>query len=66
VEVVHEAQNKPVYWDSSEAVKLFGFDYDEGYNLYNGLVDRCELLGGAEETKRIQINHSAQQRATAR
>ena len=41
-----KAQNKPVYWDSPEAAKLFGFNYDEGCNVYNGLVDRCELLRG--------------------
>ena len=41
-----KAQNKPVYWDLPEAVKLFGFNYDEGCNVYNGLVDRCELLWG--------------------
>jgi hypothetical protein len=27
-------------------VKLFGFNYDEGCNLNNGLVERCELLRG--------------------
>jgi hypothetical protein len=41
-----KAQNKPVYWDSPEAAKLFGFNYDEGCYVYNGLVDRCELLRG--------------------
>jgi len=39
-----KAKNKPVYWDSPEAAKLFGFNYDEGCNVYNGLVDRCKLL----------------------
>jgi hypothetical protein len=46
VEVVDVANNIPVYWDSPEATKLFGFNYDEGCNVYNGLVDRCELLRG--------------------
>jgi hypothetical protein len=46
VEVVNEVQNKPVYWDLPETAKLFGFNYDEGCNVYNGLVERCELLRG--------------------
>ena len=46
VEVVDETKNKPVYWDLPEAAKLFGFNYDEGCNVYNGLVDRCELSRG--------------------
>jgi hypothetical protein len=44
--VVDATQNKTVYWDSPEAAKVFGFNYDEGVNVYNGLVDRCELLRG--------------------
>jgi hypothetical protein len=46
VEVVDVAKNRPLYWDLPEAVKLFRFNYDEGCNVYNGLVDRCELLRG--------------------
>jgi hypothetical protein len=45
-ENVDEASTKPVYWNLPEAAKLFGFNYDEGDNVYNGLVDRCELLRG--------------------
>ena len=40
--VVNEAKNKPVYRDSPKAEKLFGFNYDAGFNVYNGLVDRCK------------------------
>ena len=37
--------NKPVYWDSPEAAKLFGFNEEE--DVYNKLGERDTLLKGA-------------------
>ena len=37
--------NKPVYWDSTEAAKLFGFN--KGEDMYNKLGERVTLLKGA-------------------
>ena len=34
--------NKPVYWDSSEAAKLFGFN--QGEDVHNKLGERVTLL----------------------
>jgi hypothetical protein len=37
--------NKPVYWDSPKAAKLFGFN--KGEDVYNKLGERVTLLKGA-------------------
>jgi hypothetical protein len=37
--------NEPVYWDSSEAAKLFGFN--QGEDVHNKLGERVTLLKGA-------------------
>ena len=36
----------PIYWESPEAAKLFGFDYKdgEGDNVFDGLTVRVKIL----------------------
>jgi hypothetical protein len=39
----------PSYWDSPEAAKLFGFSYQNGDNVYNGVQDIVTLLSRAQQ-----------------
>ena len=34
-----------IYWESREAANLFGFNYDEEEDVYQGLKDRIHMLG---------------------
>lgn len=42
---VAEVNSRSIYWESSEAAKLFGFDH--GDDVYVGLQNRIKLLSGA-------------------
>jgi hypothetical protein len=43
-----EVNSRSIYWESSEAAKLFGFDH--GDDVYVGLQNRIKLLSGAIST----------------
>ncbi len=34
----------PIYWDSPEAAKLFGFDYANGADVFQGIEKQIDLL----------------------
>ena len=45
VDVVNIGEDRiPIYWESPEAAKLFGFNYEEGEDVYYGLKERVEVL----------------------
>jgi hypothetical protein len=43
--------NVSIYWDSSEAAKLFGFSYKNGDNMYERLKDRIRLLSEVQRSE---------------
>jgi hypothetical protein len=43
--------NVSIYWDSSEAAKLFGFSYKNGDNVYERLKDRIRLLSEVQRSE---------------
>ncbi len=40
----------PLFWDSPEASKLFGFSFRNGYNVYKGLTNIIQLLSHAQQS----------------
>ena len=40
-----------IYWDSLEVVRLFGFSYKNGENVYESLRDRICLLGEVQRSE---------------
>ena len=40
----------PLYWDSPEAAKLFGFSYKNGDDVYTGLQQIIELLSYTQQS----------------
>ncbi len=54
------ATGLPVFWDSPEAAKLFGFSYNNGDDVYGRLKDRIHLLSEVQRSedgyKRFEID----------
>ncbi len=44
------ATELPLFWDSPEAAKLFGFSFRNGNNNYKGLTDIVQLLSHAQQS----------------
>ena len=40
----------PLFWDSPEAAKLFGFSFQNGDNVYKGLTNIVQLLSHAQQS----------------
>ena len=57
----------PIYWEPPEAAKLFGFDYKNGDNVFDGLIVRVkiltEVLRSSDAHKRV-VSHSEEKFTT--
>jgi hypothetical protein len=42
--------SSPLYWDSPEAAKLFGFSYQDGDDVHKGVQDIITLLTRAQQS----------------